>query len=404
MRLFSHINEFAREGFRALPVLLLTVEKTYLWSPHAHRIEKSGSFFSCDNLVSILQMSNSPLRVMGRKRWLQSEKSRREFAEESAQNEGVDQWWATWSDFDEALSDLYRADRGKPFEDRRVVGVEEERGWKWADEQFDTNAARVERARDLIRAKSLPPGIKEKVERLHVHGGEITDRMIKQVLRDARNHDDALLESRADLPHEPARHPEAIPYLLNRPATTLRGGAVSSENVIQMVEVALAVADLSGPEQFFEMLEDKKRLQVLRSGADEILKADNTIERTGDKLLNRIGRELESEPLMTTHELFGIAVSALIGLLYAGYQGAAIGGAIVPTLVSVPARIIGRINRRAIRDGKPPRFGALGVGGSPTVKWLCALQYGSRWKRAQDIHHAVERLRTYVRADASGRR
>lgn len=232
---FCHISEFGGErgstpfvAASVLPVMLFLSDRLTLWSPSGLQFrdaQKNGkSILGPEGLLDLVRKKR--IQILGREKWLTSPQAR----------ESSDWPYAPWDqDFDLPIAEMALDDRNLPLPDRRVVLVEEEDGWKWADKQLQSLTEKVVTTRRLLAKGELPPGFIEKADRYgdSVNGEEkekfqavakSTDiplsewLRIRSVLRDARNHEKAFKLADCHLSVEPSDHPEAIPTIMGRRA------------------------------------------------------------------------------------------------------------------------------------------------------------------------------------------
>lgn len=206
MRYFIHISEFGFEGYRYLPALAFVADDLVVWSPSGHQaraaVKAGRSLVGPDDLLSLVE--NRRLRVIGRKKWLLDDESRK-----------ASKWaGAAWTEsFDGVFKDFAEGDEDLPDAEKRVLFAKEEQGHDWAREEIERGSPRIKLVESLIEsphaldpAKTvLLPGLAEKLARLHA-----PEERLKLALRDIRNHTLAAQEAHADISVEPRAFREVV--------------------------------------------------------------------------------------------------------------------------------------------------------------------------------------------------
>jgi hypothetical protein len=267
MRLFCHISEFqggmdtpsTASPYSLVPIMLLASETTTLWAPSPWQIESGHDRLSLtwqEFLVLIRDARNKDgrprLRVIARKPWLVDPNC------ESRKKAPHGTWHP---EFDGGLLRLfeddlkhYDTDPGKC----RVCRAEDEEGWTWAGQQVRDKTVAYFEAQERYRKKTLPPGFLRKADN---RGGSEDDR-IEVVLRDARNHQDAIGLADADFPVEPSIHADAIQaiYPCELPTSARPPHRrITAERIMNALEIA---ASLSRPRNVDEWLRFLEREEV----------------------------------------------------------------------------------------------------------------------------------------------
>jgi hypothetical protein len=206
VRYFIHISEFGFEGYRYLPALAFLADDLIVWSPSGQQaqaaVQAGQSLIGPDDLLRLVESRR--IRVVGRKKWLLDDESRR-----------ASKWaGAAWTDsFDGVIKSFAESDDDLPDTERRVLFADEEQGQDWAREEIERGSSRVKLVERLIEAPHaldpaktvLLPGLAEKLVRLR----SPEDRL-RLALRDIRNHTLAGQEVHADIPVEPRAFREVV--------------------------------------------------------------------------------------------------------------------------------------------------------------------------------------------------
>jgi hypothetical protein len=264
MKLFCHISEFQGDeptapftGANLLPVMLFLSERLSLCSPSEPQFQEAfrskNSTLAPQDILDLVRERR--IQIIGRKKWLTLPSSR-----ESSK------WrFAPWrDDFDIPVAEMGLQDEKLPRVNQRVVFAPDERGWDWADNQIRkaTTGMRIARARldegrlppgfaekaTRVTPETLKPEVREKVEEAAQQAGISLPEavQIRSVLRDARNHEDALEISGCDLPVEPSKHAEAIPAIVGRRTPHINRD-ISLPSNERLSEVLKLLAGLSRP-------------------------------------------------------------------------------------------------------------------------------------------------------------
>lgn len=273
MKLFCHVAEFGDEGWRLLPVACLLFKKVALWAPsatHLAELHKEGdSVLGPLHLLELVRLGR--VQIIASEWWLTSPKERND-------RSATDWPHYRWTDyFDgpvrEMASDYLRA----PSRDSPVIVAPEEEGMAWAHKR-GTQGTYYRRATKLWANKVLPPGVLDKAERAKERGND----PVRTVLRDAKNHEDAVLIAASDAPIEPSDAGTAFAYIMQRKPRSERSYAADPIDPSR-------VRDLLALSQQLSPLEDARDLvQRIRGAADQdfseelyaVLKADIPIPET----------------------------------------------------------------------------------------------------------------------------
>jgi hypothetical protein len=231
MRWFCHISEFGGDaegtpfaGATVLPTMLFLSDRLTLWAPSATQFreakKRGESMLGPEDILYLVQKKH--IQVIGRKDWLTS----------PAERERSKWRHALWDDdFDDQIAEIALADEELARPDRRVVFIDKEDGWDWADKQMESFTQAAATARELLAQRRLPPGFlqkatrqgrpvkKEDKERFEAaaksaHIPLAQWMRIRSVLRDARNHEAGFEFAECNLSVEPSEHVEAVPSIM----------------------------------------------------------------------------------------------------------------------------------------------------------------------------------------------
>jgi len=217
------------------------------------------------------------LRVIARKEWL--------FDPDCASRQRIQHglWHA---EFDSAIRQMAEDDQSRAVEEKRVLVAKPERGWDWAREQIDGKTRAFQLARIHYAKRRLPPGLLDKADK---KAGTEIDK-VGVVLRDVRNHEDALAAARAAFPVEPSIYGYAIPAISQRPAPKRDRRAkeeFTPEGISNAIRVAhsLSRSRLRTADEIMKML-GRPDVKEMRVELKRLMAAPNA----GEKLLNEIER------------------------------------------------------------------------------------------------------------------
>src|SRR5262249_749028 len=131
------------------------------------------------------------VRVIGRTDWIMSRAFRNNHPYEGAK-------WVP--EIDDALRSIATEDELRPFNSRRVVLAEDERGYAWADKHIEENPDIIGALYSAISApnasEQFPVGVIETAMKSSVEAREV----VRKVVRDAYNHDAAIAQSGTKTP------------------------------------------------------------------------------------------------------------------------------------------------------------------------------------------------------------
>jgi hypothetical protein len=282
MNFFCHISEFQNEptapfsGANLLPVMLFLSNRLSLWSPSGLQFQEAfrsgNSTLAPKDLLDFV--GEGRIQIIGRKEWLTNASSRESSTWRFAP------WW---DEFDIPVLQMGLQDENRLLTDRRVVFAGDERGWDWAAEQIRGTTPEMKIARERLDARSLPPGFVEKASRVtpDTVKPELREKVqgaarqasipfcnalqIGSVLRDARNHEDALLLSGCDLPVEPSKHADAIPAIVGRrePKSDCDISLPSSEELLGFLKLLAGLSRPRNAKDLRTLLERKDRQELI---------------------------------------------------------------------------------------------------------------------------------------------
>jgi hypothetical protein len=206
---FCHISDYGRDGFRNLHRMVAASSPLVVWAPSGLELDDRYERDECSlNSRQFLNLVNDGhIQVVGRRWWLTEPRERNAQPRQEAH----------WKEgFDDVLLAMYEEDTrlGAP-QRARVRIMPPESGYDFADEQLGPINERIRNRRlynrvlQLYRDNKVPVGTAEKATR---KAAEITHRntkkaerqkkrvLVREILRDARNHVDAVRMSEAHVP------------------------------------------------------------------------------------------------------------------------------------------------------------------------------------------------------------
>jgi len=257
MKAFSHITELGGDGYGVLPAVLLLADRTVLWTPSRADIDnayKNGkSFLRHEDILEFL--SDGYVQIMGRKKWLTDPESRKG-------HQWKDPSWDI--NFDGKICDIAIQDKGFNAAEQRVLLVEPERGYTWADQQLKQRSEISRKRKEFlvarIRNRNLPPGILRKIDKL-----ESQEEKLRIALRDIRNHCDAFKLSKSDVTIDGPLWAECLEFVLgNELKKESRFGNVvpSKDHFYAFLDLLLSIASIKNAEHLKKLLCNSKRVQI----------------------------------------------------------------------------------------------------------------------------------------------
>jgi len=286
MRLFCHISEFREvssipyfTGAAVLPAMLFLSDRLSLWSPSTSQFldarERGQSKLDAEDLVDFVRERR--IQIVGRRWWLTDPSARR--------LRGWSPHGCVWvSPFDDAIAEMAIEDEklGLPETDRRVLIADDEDGWEWADEKIKASTKHVARARERLASQALPGGFLDKARQRAENPSEEDQKQFKikatgsglsfsewielrTVLRDTRNHEEAVRISHCDSPVEPSKHADAIPFIAGRrtrqPHTSFR--LPSDRQLAELVHFAASFSRPRDASELRALLDRKDRADLV---------------------------------------------------------------------------------------------------------------------------------------------
>jgi hypothetical protein len=198
-RIFCHINELGQGAWELLPVMLLLADEVVLWAPGAAALNAAHlqgmSPFGPKDVLSLVEAG--VVRIGARSEFIDSEAFRNRSGSWDGQH-----WFAP---FDEAIRSIARSEDLSLPRDRRILRVDRVRGFEWADQQIQGKTPALQIAKRLLRSNRIPIGTRERIERnfakpTRENWGKHRRLMsIREILRDARNHEDARDDTASDV-------------------------------------------------------------------------------------------------------------------------------------------------------------------------------------------------------------
>lgn len=188
------------------------------------------------DLLNLVEMGR--IQVMARPEWIYDKKLR-----------NSDPRWAhaRWNEaYDPLLRKLADASAEMDPASRAVRIMPPERGLIWSQRLKETGRY-YKRAEARYRQRKLPAGILSRADSFANEGGD----PVQSVLRDAKDHEDAFVDSGAWAPLEPSSHPDAVTHIMGRPRKSLPNTDTSFDRA-----------------RLVELLRMTRMITHLRSGAD----------------------------------------------------------------------------------------------------------------------------------------
>lgn len=190
-RTFCHISEYNELGYANLHRLVAGSKPLVLWAPSSAML-RAHSSIPVDEFLVLLR--EGLVRVAGRERWLLD----RRYRDLRAQRWAA----AAWDDeidgaiYRTYIEDLHVTDPGA----RRVIVADDEPGQSWAERTLASDPGQVDFWREVLDrpdvAEYVPGGTLEAIER----EGMDPEAATLRILRDARNHGQAVRDTGAEVP------------------------------------------------------------------------------------------------------------------------------------------------------------------------------------------------------------
>jgi hypothetical protein len=302
VNVFCHINEFKVPGFALLASTLRFSRSLTLWSPSPWLMERSRQ--QGDSLIGPKEMlrlvEERKVVVMGRPDYLIDERFRIGHAL------GDDATW--YPQFDGVIKAWAKEDEHRTEKRVLLVNRETDRVNEWAEKQLRAKSKSAKIALHRYNDAKLPPvplAAARKQQQEHAGRGKNgIEAAVKQVLVDARLHEDAFRASGATVPLETAECGGFALDIVNEPRT-LPSQALAAPDAqaaaSHLVDLLQFSATLNAPqttEELFKALEDPRREELISEIAPWVdksiplldlyreIKAGRRVEEAIDKLAN----------------------------------------------------------------------------------------------------------------------
>jgi hypothetical protein len=186
---FCHISEYGEEGYQHLHRMIAISAPLNLWSPSGVLLNDPGCSVTPGEFVRYIEQGD--IRIMGRHEWLFEPKYRDRYTWDGAR------WYGP---VDDAIRAIGKEDERERDERKRVLVAPPEDGWDWAGDFLTRNPSQVRVLHRAITGKraaeQFPTGVLEAVKRY----GPSPEEVATAVLRDARNHGQAIRLAKAEVP------------------------------------------------------------------------------------------------------------------------------------------------------------------------------------------------------------
>jgi hypothetical protein len=195
MKVFAHINELGGDGWASLRSLVLACPKVVIWGPSAHELRRVRTYRKTvpDPAELLWYIREGHIQVLARKWWLTDPAKRAKNAR---------QHWKgnTWiEEFDSPILEMFGEDQESKRDllSARVRAANDQTGPAWAVEQIREHRINCTLLIKKLQQKNLnpkafPKGYLEKIKVLP------PEQATHSLLKDARNHSLAFVESQAD--------------------------------------------------------------------------------------------------------------------------------------------------------------------------------------------------------------
>ncbi len=189
-RTFCHISDYKAAGYANLHRLIAGSKPVVLWAPSSVMFREYGSI-SVDDFLHLLK--HGQVRIVGREQWL---------LDRSYRDMRARKWdAAAWDDeIDGAIYQTYIRDLHVPAEEKRVIIAEDEPGQAWAERTLSADPGQIEFWQEVLDRPDVedyvPGGTLEAITREQMDPETATLR----ILRDARNHGQAVNDADAEVP------------------------------------------------------------------------------------------------------------------------------------------------------------------------------------------------------------
>lgn len=189
-RAFCHISDYNAVGYANLHRLIAGSKPLVLWAPSSVMFREHSSVPVSDFL---LLLEKRQVRIVGREQWLLDSRYRESRARKWAA--------AAWDDeIDGAIHRAYIQDLHLPPAEKRVIIAEDESGQGWAERTLSADPGQVDFWQGVLGRPDVedyvPGGTLEAITRERMDPETATLR----ILRDARNHGQAVNDADAEAP------------------------------------------------------------------------------------------------------------------------------------------------------------------------------------------------------------
>lgn len=188
-RTFCHISEYGEPGYRQLHRMIASSSPLVLWAPSSTLLSAPTCRVEPREFVDFVRKGH--VRVIAREEWLLSESTRNDHPWDGA----------AWTpSVDNELKKFAEADQDVEASKRRVTVAPPELGKTWAKGHVDENGDLVAKVAKVLKRsqpeKHIPIGVLETARRYD----NDPLRTVQHILRDVRNHGDAIALSGAQAP------------------------------------------------------------------------------------------------------------------------------------------------------------------------------------------------------------
>ncbi|HEX5200768.1 MAG TPA: hypothetical protein VFW27_12615 [Actinoplanes sp.] len=189
-RTFCHISDYKAAGYANLHRLIAGSKPVVLWAPSSVLFREHSSVF-VEDFLHLLE--DGQVRIVGREQWLLD----RAYREMRARKWDA----AAWDDeIDGAIHRTYIHDLHVPAADRRVIIAADEPGQAWAEQTLSADPGQIAFWQEVLGRPNVedyvPGGTLEAINRERMDPEAATLR----ILRDARNHGQAVNDADAEAP------------------------------------------------------------------------------------------------------------------------------------------------------------------------------------------------------------
>jgi len=316
LKTFWHVNEFGESGWSHFPVIAALSEKLTLWAPSGimlkNAFEKGLCPFSPNELIELIE--DGKIKVAGRANWIEGKSWR---SKPVSGNEFYGRAWLPG--FDDEILKIYASSNSS-----EVLVLPDEEGNSWADTCAHTKNSKEWRiAKELFRSGLVPQGTRERIERVLCSGERHkVISAVKIIIRDSRNHRDALNQTGSHLPFEMGEfnfgkfNQLSGVVAANNPPTPERW---SLERVLELEDTLLRLGSITKFDHLKRFIMDKRIGKELSSFIF-------SVEAIDKLLLERIKDEYE--PIYSASQMLG-SDDGWLKKLTAGSMFASLAGVIV---------------------------------------------------------------------------